>query len=375
MNYFNDTHAQLKNTIRKFVDNEVLPHIHAWEEKNEFPKELYKKVGDLGFLGLGFDPQFGGIESDGFHTMVLVTEMMRSTSQGLLASLFSHSIAIPPIDKLGTSEQKNKFMRPVLEGNKIAALAITEPDAGSDVAHIRTKAKRDGEYYLVNGSKMFITSGCRADFYTTAVRTGGEGHEGVSLLIIERNTPGLTVERKLDKMGWWASDTSLISFHDCKVPLENLLGEENKGFYGIMANFESERLFLAGMAVGSAQVAYEKALEYAQTREAFGGTLIKKQVIRHKLAEMTTLLTVSREYLYSVCQKKMDGEAILKEAAMAKNFCVSSCQKVVDEAVQIFGGMGYMRENPVERLYRDMRLLSIGGGTHEVMNEIIAKFL
>jgi acyl-CoA dehydrogenase len=294
---------------------------------------------------------------------------------GLAAGIGSHGIALPPIIALGTEEQKKRFVPPVLAGEKIAALAITEPDAGSDVASIRTRAVRDGDTYVVNGAKTFITSGCRADILTTAVRTGGAGYPGISLLVIESNSPGYRVASKIRKMGWNASDTGELVFEDCLVPAANLVGQEGAGFYGIMQNFQKERLSLAVIAHQVAQVAYEESLKYAQTRNAFGKPLTGFQVTRHKLVDMATKVTVAREFNYRVASKMQAGENVVTEVSMAKNFACEVCDQVVYDAVQIHGGYGYAREYLVERLYRDARILSIGGGTTEIMKEIISKTL
>jgi acyl-CoA dehydrogenase len=264
---------------------------------------------------------------------------------------------------------------PVLKGNRISALGVTEPDAGSDVARIRTRAVLKDDHYMVNGSKMFITSGARADQLTCAVRTGGEGHKGISLLVVEADTPGYAVSRKLRKMGWWASDTAQIFFEDCRVPRENLLGREGQGFYGIMNNFQHERLQLAVMASMTAQLALEESLKYCREREAFGGPLTAFQVTRHKLADMATLVEASREFVYRVAARIGAGKTQVKEISMAKNFSCMVSDRVTYDAVQLHGGMGYMRESLVERLYRDNRILSIGGGTQEIMKEVIAKMM
>ena len=268
-----------------------------------------------------------------------------------------------------------KEPRPAITGDKIAALAITEPGGGSDVAGLETTAVRENDHYIVNGSKTFITSGCRADQITCAVRTGGPGASGISLLVIEAGTPGYSVSEKLKKTGWWASDTAQIFFDNCKVPVENLIGEENQGFYGIMENFQSERLQLAVMANMTSQLAFEASLGYASQREAFGRPLAGFQVMRHKIVDMATLVEVSREFTYRVAAKIGAGRNQVKEISMAKNFACSTSDKVTYDAVQIFGGYGFMRGYPVERLYRDNRVLSIGGGTTEVMKEIISKLI
>lgn len=376
VDYFNETHGMVRDTMRRFVSEAVKPHIDAWEEAGGFPREVYQQAGSLGLLGIGHPTEFGGSgEQDVFLKVAASEELMRSGSGGFVASLGSLDIGLPPVWRTGSDELKQRIVPQVLAGEKIIALAITEPSGGSDVANLKTRAVRDGDHYVVNGSKTFITSGARADYYTVAVRTGEAGFGGVSLLLIEKGTPGFTVGRTLKKMGWWASDTAELFFQDCRVPAENLLGPENSGFFTIMANFQAERLSLAIMATMTAQLALEQCLAYVKERTTFGKPLSKHQVIRHKLAEMATQVNVAREYTYRCAARMQAGESAIAEVSMAKNFATSVSTMVTDEAVQIFGGMGYMRESLVERLYRDNRILSIGGGTHEIMNEIIAKQL
>ena len=371
--YFGESHELLRASVRKFVEREIKPHIDHWEEEGTFPLDLYKKAGDAGFIGLGYPEEYGGAPGDIFHQVAYTEEIMRCGSVGLPSSLGSSAIAVPPILALGTEEQKRKYVPPVLAGDRIAVLGVTEPSGGSDVANLLTRAVRKGDAYIVNGSKTFITSGTRADYVTTAVRTGGPGHGGISLLIIERGTPGFTVSRKLEKMGWWASDTAELSFDDCEVPVKNLLGEENKGFQGIMLNFQKERLYLAVEAHAVAEMALEEAIRYARERTAFGKLLTGFQVTRHKLAEMATLVEASKQFNYRVAAKIGDGVSAYKDVCMAKNFATKVCDRVVYDAVQVHGGYGYCREYLVERLYRDSRLFSIGGGTYEIMNEVISK--
>ncbi len=299
--------------------------------------------------------------------------VLQGHSVGTCVGLNSHGIALPPIVRLGTAEQKQRFVAPVLAGEKVSALAITEPGGGSDVASLRTRAVRDGDHYVVNGAKTFITSGCRADLVTTAVRTGGEGHGGVSLLVVEQGTPGFSVSKKLHKTGWWASDTAELAFEDCRVPARNLVGEENQGFFAIMINFAAERLYLAGQCVAIAELAYRESVKYARERVAFGKTLMGHQVIRHKLADMATRIAAARALVNECATRVTRGEQAPGLAAMTKNTATDMCSFVVDQAVQIHGGNGYMREYLVERLYRDARLYPIGGGTREIMNEIISK--
>ena len=376
VDYFNETHGMVRDTMRRFVSEAVKPHIDAWEEAGGFPREVYQHAGSLGLLGIGHPTEFGGSgEQDVFLKVAASEELMRSGSGGFVASLGSLDIGLPPVWRMGSEALKQRIVPQVLAGEKIIALAITEPSGGSDVANLKTRAVRDGDHYVVNGSKTFITSGARADYYTVAVRTGEAGFGGVSLLLIEKGTPGFTVGRNLKKMGWWASDTAELFFQDCRVPAENLLGPENSGFFTIMANFQAERLSLAIMAYMTAQLALEQCLAYVKERTTFGKPLSKHQVIRHKLAEMATQVNVAREYTYRCAARMQAGESAIAEVSMAKNFATSVSTMVTDEAVQIFGGMGYMRESLVERLYRDNRILSIGGGTHEIMNEIISKQL
>ena len=371
--YFTEEHQIFRTSIRKFVEKEIKPHIDQWEDEELFPVELYKKAADAGFLGLEYPEAYGGSPCDKFMNIAYTEEMIRSGSVGLVAGLGSYSIAMPPVLSMGTEKQKQKFLVPILKGEKISALGITEPNAGSDVANIRTRAVRNGDHYIVNGSKTFITSGCRAHFITTAVRTGGAGYKGVSLLMIDSSTPGFTVAKKIRKMGWNASDTAELSFVDCRVPVENMLGGEGQGFVGIMINFQNERLALAVMAHAVAELALEESIKYAKTREAFGRTLSGFQVTRHKLVDMATQVEVAKQFNYRVAAKMQAGQDAIRDVSMAKNFACEVCDKVVYDAVQIHGGYGYAREYLVERLYRDSRILGIGGGTTEIMKEIISK--
>lgn len=373
--YFNDIHEQARLSARQFIQREVLPHIRDWEEAGMFPRDIYLKAGAAGLLGVGHDPAYGGTGEDVFLKIAVTEEIMRSGSGGFAASLGSLDIALPPLEKWGSQALKDRFVPPVLAGEMIAALAITEPSGGSDVASLKTRAEDKGDHYLVNGSKIFITSGIRADFYVAAVRTGGPSHGGISLLLIEREREGVSTGQPLKKMGWWASDTAEIFFSDVKVPKENLIGSENAGFLLIMSNFQMERLNLAVMANMTAQLALEESIRWAREREAFGRQIGRMQVIRHKLADMATRVEASREFTYRVGARIAEGLPSVKEVSMAKNFATQTSDFVTHEAVQIFGGMGFMRESLVDRLYRDNRILSIGGGTYEIMNEVIAKHL
>jgi acyl-CoA dehydrogenase len=372
--YFDPHHQLIRDAVRGFVAREISPFINEWEEAEAFPRELYLKAGEAGILGIGYPEALGGShEGDVFAKVAASEELMRCGSGGLVAGLGSLDIGLPPVVKWAQPALRERVAPQVIRGEKIMALAITEPGGGSDVANLKTRAVREGNYYRVNGSKTFITSGERADFYTVAVRTGEPGFAGISLLLIEKGTPGFSVGRSLKKMGWWSSDTAELFFEDCRVPVGHLIGAENMGFACIMGNFQSERLALALMANMTSQLALEQSLEWARQREAFGKPIGKFQVLKHRLAEMATQLEVSREFTYRQAAKMAAGKSVIKEISMAKNVATDTADRITYDAVQILGGAGYMRDSLVERLYRDNRILSIGGGTREVMNEIIAK--
>ncbi len=371
-----EEHGQLRREVRRWAAREIAPHARAWEEAGIFPRDLYNRASAAGLLGVGYPESCGGGGGTLGHVVVSCEEMiLAGQSVGTVAGLGSHGIALPPILRAGTEAQQQRFIPPVLRGERIAALAITEPSGGSDVASLQTRAVRDGDHYVVTGSKTFITSGTRADFITAAVRTGGPGHGGVSLLVIEADTPGYAVGRKLEKMGWWASDTAEIHFDQCRVPVDNLLGPEGAGFVVIAQNFAIERVLLAVQCVAIATLALRESVSYVRERRAFGKPLVGFQVLRHKLADMTTRLAAARALTGDVIARLLKGEdmQVAGLAAMAKNAATDMCSYVCDEAVQLHGGYGYMREQLVERLYRDARLYPIGGGTREIMNEIICK--
>jgi acyl-CoA dehydrogenase len=369
-----DEHAAMRQIARRFASTHVAPRGAEWEEDEEFPIELYKQAAVSGVTPIGYPETVGGAGGDLGHVLVASEELILvGRSVGTTVGLGSHGIALPPIVRFGTPEQHRRFVAPALRGDKIAALAVTEPGGGSDVANLATRAVRDGDDYIVNGAKTFITSGCRADVVTCAVRTGGPGHGGISLLVIEKGTPGFAVSKKLRKTGWWASDTAELTFEDCRVPVANRIGPENGAFAMIMMNFAGERLMLAGQCVAIAELAYREAVAYAKQRTAFGKTLTGFQVTRHKLADMATRIAAARALVGETTVRALKGENAAGLAAMAKNAATDACSWVVDQAVQIHGGYGYMREVLVERLYRDARLYPIGGGTREIMNEIVAK--
>ncbi|HET7418326.1 MAG TPA: acyl-CoA dehydrogenase family protein [Solirubrobacterales bacterium] len=373
---FGEEHEELRQTVALFVAKEIAPNVDEWEAAREFPRELFGRCAELGFLGLKFPEELGGQGGTHLHDAVWVEELARSGgSGGVAAGLNAHtSIAMPPIFKFGTEEQKQRWLPAGIAGEKIGALGITEPGAGSDVAAIATTAVRHGDTYVVNGAKTFITNGVRADFLVCACKTSEEGgHGGISFLVLEREMPGYEVSRKLEKMGWHSSDTGEISFSDVEVPAENLLGEENGGFKLIMANFAWERLLMAIGAVGAMQRLIETTVAYTQDREAFGRPIGKFQAIRHQVAEMATLAEASRALTYNALRLFHEGQNPIQEVSMAKLVTQRAVLEIADQSLQIHGGYGYMREYGIERAVRDARLGPIGGGTDEVMKEIIGK--
>jgi acyl-CoA dehydrogenase len=366
----------LRETTRRFVEKEVLPHLDEWERAGELPRDLHRKAGELGLLGVAFPESAGGGGGDVIDAMTVTEEVhYAGGSGGLIAGLFTSGIALPHIAHAGDADQIERWVRPTLAGELVGSLAVTEPDGGSDVANVRTTAKRDGDDYLVNGAKTFITSGARADFVTTVVRTGDSGAHGLSLLVVERGTPGFTVSRKLDKMGWLCSDTAELSYVDARVPAANLVGPEGSGFAQVATHFVTERLSLAVQAYATAQRALDVTVEWCRLRETFGSPLISRQVVQHKLTEMARRVDVARSYAHQVAIRHAAGEAMVAEACFAKNTAVEAGEWVVNEAVQLHGGIGYMRESEVERHYRDIRILGIGGGTTEILTGLAAKIL
>jgi acyl-CoA dehydrogenase len=367
---------QLRELTRSFVQREVVPHLDAWERAGEVPRSLHQAAAKVGLLGVSFPEHAGGQGGDALDQLVVTEELIQAGgSSGLVAALFTHGIALPHLVSAGDPAQIERYAKPTLAGELIGSLAITEPDGGSDVASLRTTARRDGDTYLVNGAKTFITSGARANYVTTAVRTGGTGYEGISLLVVDTDTPGFSVTRRLDKLGWHCSDTAELSYVDVAVPAANLIGPENTGFLQIMRHFASERLSLAVQAYATAQRCFDLTLQWTRDRHTFGRPLASRQVIRHRLAEMARQIDVARTYVRHTALRVANGELLVTEVAMAKNTAVGACDYVVDQAVQLHGGVGYLRDAEVERHYRDARIMGIGGGTTEIMNEIIAKQL
>jgi acyl-CoA dehydrogenase len=366
----------LRKTVRRFVEAEVLPRLDDWERAGELPRDLHRKAGEIGLLGVSFPESAGGGGGDYLDALTVAEEILYAGgSGGLIASLLTGGIALPHIVAAGDQTQIDRWVRPTLAGELIGSLAITEPDGGSDVASLRTTARREGDHYVVNGAKTFITSGCRADFVTTAVRTGGPGAHGISLLVVERDTPGFRVSRKLQKMGWHCSDTAELSYVDVKVPVRNLIGPENSGFVQIATQFVTERVSLAVQAYATAQRALDLTLSWCRLRETFGRPLISRQLIQHKLTEMARKIDLVRVYTRHVAQRHADGQEVIAEACFAKNSAVEAAEAVVSEAVQLHGGLGYLRESEVERHYRDVRILGIGGGTNEILSGLAAKRL
>lgn len=378
-----DERRALRASATELVRREIAPHLQQWEDAGTIPRELHRTVAARGLLGVGFPESVGGEGGDLLDTMVLQEAMFEAgASSGLMAGLFTHGIALPHLVAHGSPELVDRFVRPTLAGETIGALAVTEPGGGSDVASIRTTAVRDGEHYVVNGAKTFITSGVRADFVTTAVRTGATspsdaapGHAGISLLVIEKGTPGFGVDRDLAKMGWHCSDTAQLSFADVRVPAGNLVGEEGTGFVQIAEQFVVERMALAVHAYGIAARSLALTAAYCRDRETFGKPLAARQVVRHRLVEMHRQVEVARAYTRAVAARHVAGESVIAEACLAKQTACDAAAYVCDQAVQLHGGTGYLHGTEVERHYRDARILPIGGGATEVLTDLAARLL
>jgi alkylation response protein AidB-like acyl-CoA dehydrogenase len=380
LSMFTDEHEMLRRTVRAFVEKEVTPHVDAWEEAGRIPREFWRRLGDLGLLGLEFPPEYGGGGADFLSSVVLGEEMARCRSGGVAFSVLVHTdMSSPWLTRYGTDAQKRAYLPGIARGETVCALGITEPGTGSDMAAIETRAVRDGDRYRLTGSKIFITNGVYGDLYFVAARTGAGSaerrHAGVSMFLVERGLPGFTVSRKLDKMGMRASDTAELSFQDCPVPAANLLGEEGRGFHQLAAGLQRERIMAAVLALSGATQALEDTLAYLRERQAFGGPLAGKQALRHRVADMATEIQAARHLLYHAAARYAAGEECVTEVSMAKLFATEVANRVAYQAVQLHGGYGYMREFPVERFFRDVRLWTIASGTSEIMREIIAKRL
>jgi acyl-CoA dehydrogenase len=377
---FTDDHELLRRTIRAFVEKEVAPHVDAWEEAGRIPRELWRRLGELGLLGLEFSPEYGGAGGDFLSSVVLGEEMARCRSGGVAFSVLVHTdMSSPWLTRYGTEAQKRAYLPGIVRGETVCALGITEPGTGSDMAGIRTRAVRDGDRYLLTGSKIFITNGIHGDLYFVAARTGPGSaerrHAGISMFLVERGAPGFTVSRRLDKMGMRASDTAELAFQDCPVPVANLLGEEGRGFQQLAAGLQRERIMAAVLALSGAGQALEDTLTYLRERQAFGGPLGDKQALRHRVADMATEIEAARHLVYHAASLYAAGRECVSPVSMAKLFATEVANRVAYQAVQLHGGYGYMREFPVERFFRDVRLWTIASGTSEIMREIIAKRL
>ncbi len=378
--YFSPEHQTFRRSVRDFVSREIAPFVSAWDEAGTFPRELYRKAAAIGLIGMGYPEELGGTPADLFYGIASAEELARAGSGGLQASLGSHGIALPPLVAHGSEALKRRVVPQVLAGEKIAALAITEPGGGSDVAALRTTAVRDGDCYRVDGEKTFITSGLRADFLTVAVRTdpANRGPGGVSLLLIDGDTPGLQ-RTELKKMGWWASDTAQLRFDGCRVPVGHLIGEEGRGFKAIMHNFNHERLMMATLACAYAEACAEEALAWARERKTFGAALSERQVIRHKLVDMVARIESARALVYDLAFRLQSGlgasEDLVARCCMAKVVATQAMQFCADQAVQILGGMGFMRGTRSERIYREVKVMMIGGGSEEIMKDLAARQL
>jgi acyl-CoA dehydrogenase len=368
---------ELRKSVRTFTEREILPHVDEWESIGELPRELSRKTAQAGLLGVGFPEEVGGEGGNAADTAIIAEELHEAgTPGGVFASLFTVGIAVPHMIGSGDSRLIDKFVKPTLAGELIGSLAITEPGGGSDVGHLRTTAVRDGDHYVVNGAKTYITSAVRGDYVVAAVRTGAPGAAGISMLVLEKGTPGFEVSRKLAKMGWRSSDTAELTFTDARVPAENLVGPENSGFLQIAAAFVSERVGLAVQAYSSAQRCLDLSVQWCRDRETFGKPLIARQSVQNTLAEMARRIDVARVYSRSVIERGLNGDQnLIAPVCFAKNTAVEAGEWVANQAVQLFGGMGYMAECEIERQYRDMRILGIGGGTTEIMTSLAAKTL
>jgi len=374
--YFTEEHVALRDQVARFLAREVEPNGNAWEDQGHVPREVLRKMGELGFFGITYPAEYGGSEADALTSLVYAEALSRSTFGGFVVTALVHSdMASPHLVHGGSKAQLDKYLPGIIRGDLITAVADTEPDAGSDVAGIRTRARRDGADWVLNGAKMFITNGVLADLYFVAARTdaNAKGSRGISIFIVEKGTPGFRVGRALDKTGWRSSDTAELAFEDCRVAAANLLGEENAGFYAVMKNFQRERIAAAAMAVGNALTSLRLTIEYVKTRKAFGGVLFDKQVIRQRLAMLEAKTHAARQFLYHCGWLAAQKRDCVREVSMLKALTGELANEVVYTCQQFHGGMGYMRESAIERQARDARVLAIGGGATEVMLEEVAK--
>lgn len=376
MNYFTEDHEHFRQSLRAFLEKEVLPFVDEWEEVGNPPREIWKKFGDMGYFGLPYAEQYGGLDLDFFYTVVFFEEMSKINSAGTAAAIGTHIyLSMSHINNEGSDEQKQKYLTAGIAGEKFGCLAITEPFGGSDVAALRTKAELDGDQYVINGSKTFISNGVLSDFLVVAAKTSPDmGAAGITMFLIDRDTPGITASA-LDKLGWHASDTAEIAFDNVRVPQSAMLGEEGQGFYYIMQQFALERLGMAVGGVATSQHILDVALKYMSERTAFGRSINRFQELRHRVAQLASEIEMQKQFVYSICQRYQNKEYVVKEAAMAKLLCTELSDKVATECLQFLGGYGFMEEYPMARNFRDSRLGPIGGGTSEIMREIIAKMV
>ena len=374
--YFSQEHTMLRDQIRRFINERVIPHGEQWEEDHLTPRDVLREMGDLGFLGIRYPEVHGGSDLDTLATVVLAEELGRSTYGGFAVTVLVHTdMASPHLANAGNEAQMTKYMPGIIAGEYITAVAVTEPDAGSDVSGIKTRAIRDGDDWVLNGSKMFITNGVHGDLFFVAAKTDTEarGSRGITMFILERGMPGFSVGRALNKMGWFCSDTAELVFDNCRVPTENVLGEVNQGFYAIMKNFQNERTVLGAQAIGEASKAIELTLKYVKERKAFGGSLWDKQVIRQRLSERLAQVEAGRQLVYHAAWLDAQGLECTKEVSMVKAYCGELVNKVMYDCQQFHGGFGYIRESAIERMVRDARIHAVGGGATEVMLEEVAK--
>ena len=375
---FGEEHELFRKSLRRFVQEEIAPHVDEWEELEEIPRELFRRMAELGFLGLEYPRVYGGAGADFWMTVVLAEELARCRSGGVAFSVIVHTdMSSPWLARLGTAEQRQRYLPAIISGEKVCALAITEPGAGSDMAGLVTRARRDGAQWVITGAKTFITNGVYGDLYFVAAKTSDSGprHGQLSQFLVERPTPGVTVNRKLKKTGMWASDTAELTFDEVRVPAENLIGEEGRGFYQLSDGLQRERLLAAVLSVAAAQQALEDTRDYLRQRRAFGAPLAGLQALRHRLADMATSVQAARRLTYHAASLFAAEEECVSDVSMAKLFATEMVNRVAYEAVQLHGGYGYMREMPIERFARDYRLWTIAAGTSEIMREIIAKSL
>ncbi len=371
--YFNSDHDLFRKSLRDFLNKEFVPEINKWEKEGRVPRSAFKKMGDMGYYELGMDEEYGGINTDIFYTVILIEELNKCNSAGAAASLLAHStLAMQHLQKNGNDFLKTNYLKPAIKGEKIGCLAITEPNAGSDVANIKTTAIKEDKYYILNGSKTFITNGVYSDFMVVATKTANTGYQGISMMLIDRKWDGVSAT-PLKKLGWHASDTGEISFDNVRVPFEYLIGEENQGFYYIMQRFELERLVLSTGALAAAEYALKYGIKYLNEREAFGRPLSKFQELRHRVAQLSSEIESLKSFNYQICRSFSDGQDVTTQCAMTKLLSTELMDKVSYEVLQFLGGYGYMEEYEAARIFRDSRIGTIGGGTSEIMREIIAK--